>query len=135
MREAIGSTWIIYLGITFILIYVFFAGFIMNYASAYRASNYVVSEIENCQGILYNCGDSSDIMEDATEYVRKKYGYLTPDREPNTSKRINPICIQNGTGVIYRVELPVEFDVPLLGGLRWITVKAETKTIQNKTCE
>lgn len=135
MREAIGSSWLIYLAITFILIYVFFVGFVMNYASAYRAANYVVSQVENCQGQLNDCGGSSDIMKTVTETVRKNYGYLTPNRAPNTQDRINPICIKNGSGVIYRVELPVEFDVPLLGGLRWITVKAETKTIQNATCK
>ena len=135
MREAIGSSWLIYIAITFILIYVFFVGFVMNYASAYRASNYVISQIENCQGQLYNCGGSTDVMKTVTEHVRKQYGYLTPDRAPNTSERINPTCIANGTGVIYRIELPVQFDVPLLGGLRWMTVKAETKTIQNATCD
>ena len=55
MREAIGSSWLIYLVIIFIMIYVFFIAFIMNYASAYRAANYVVTQIENCQGKMNDC--------------------------------------------------------------------------------
>ena len=68
-------------------------------------------------------------MTTITNTVRTKYSYVTPNRSP-----ISPTCFANGNGVIYRVELPVEFDLPLLGGLRWMIVKAETKTIQNTTC-
>lgn len=127
MREAIGSSWIIYIAVIFIMIYIFFVGFVMNYAAAYRAANYVVSQIENCQGKMNDCNGVT--MTTITNTVRTKYSYVTPNRSP-----ISPTCFANGNGVIYRVELPVEFDLPLLGGLRWMIVKAETKTIQNTTC-
>ena len=55
MREAIGSSWMIYMVMTFIMVYVFFISFIMNYAAAYRAANYVVTQIENCQGRMNEC--------------------------------------------------------------------------------
>ncbi len=127
MREAIGSSWIIYIAVIFIMIYIFFVGFVMNYAAAYRAANYVVSQIENCQGKMNDCNGVT--MTTITNTVRTKYSYVTPNRSP-----ISPTCFANGNGVVYRVELPVEFDLPLLGGLRWMIVKAETKTIQNTTC-
>ena len=127
MREAIGSSWIIYIAVIFIMIYIFFVGFVMNYAAAYRAANYVVSQIENCQGKMNDCNGVT--MTTITNTVRTKYSYVTPNRSP-----ISPTCFANGNGVIYRVELPVEFDLPLLGGLHWMIVKAETKTIQNTTC-
>ena len=133
MREAIGSSWIMYIAIIFILIYIFFIGFVMNYAAAYRAANYVVTQIENCQGHMDNCGDTT--MQSITETVRREYHYITPDRKPNIGGVITPICLTNGSGVVYRVELPIEFNLPLLGGLRWMTVKAETKTIQNTSCK
>ena len=134
MREAIGGSWIIYMAIILIMMYIFFVGFVMNYASAYRAANYVITQIENCQGELDNCGGDPDIMKTATKTIRSHYGYITPDKEPNTRDRINPICFNNGGGVIYRIELPVMFDLPLLGGVRWTSVKAETKTIQKTEC-
>ena len=127
MREAIGSSWIIYIAVIFIMIYIFFVGFVMNYAAAYRAANYVVSQIENCQGKMNDCNGVT--MTTITNTVRTKYSYVTPNRSP-----ISPTCFANGNGVIYRVELPVEFDLPLLGGLRWMTVKAETKTIHDTSC-
>ena len=133
MREAIGSSWILYIAIIFILIYIFFIGFVMNYAAAYRAANYVVTQIENCQGQMDNCGDVN--MVNITEIVRKEYHYITPNIEPNIGGVITPVCFTNGTGVVYRVTLPVEFDLPLLGSLRWMMVKAETKTIQNTSCK
>ena len=128
MREAIGSSWIIYLAITLILIYVFFVGFVMNYASAYRAANYVITQIENCQGQMDNCNNVN--MSTITRTVETKYKYFTPGKRDITAK-----CIKNGNGVIYRVELPVQFDLPLLGGLRWVSVKAETKTIMSNSCK
>ncbi len=133
MREAIGSSWIMYIAIIFILIYIFFIGFVMNYAAAYRAANYVVTQIENCQGQMTNCGDTT--MKSITDTVRKEYHYITPNEDPNVGGVITPICITNGKGVVYRVVLPVEFELPFFGGFDWIRVKAETKTIQNRSCK
>ena len=127
MREAIGGTWIVYIAVIFIMIYIFFVGFVMNYAAAYRAANYVVSQIENCQGYMDDCNGVN--MTTITNTVRTKYSYVTPDK-----RNITPTCFVNGSGVVYRVELPVEFDLPLLGGLRWMIVKAETKTILKPSC-
>lgn len=123
MREAIGGSWILYMAIIFIMIYVFFISFVMNYASAYRAANYVVTQIENCQGNLDDCRGND--LEKITGYVRSKYHYLGS---------ITPTCIANGSGVVYRVQLDVDFELPLLGGTRIAHVKAETKTIQNRSC-
>ena len=132
MREAIGGSWILYIAVIFIMTYVFFIGFVMNYASAYRAANYVISQIENCQGQMDNCG--SVTMETITSDIKKKYKYITPKRNPNPEGILTATCKVNGNGVVYKIELPVEFDLPLLGGLRWMTVRAETKTIQNRSC-
>ena len=132
MREAIGGSYIIYIAVIFIMIYIFFVGFLMNYAAAYRAANYVITQIENCQGKMDNCDITN--LEKITQDIKKKYNYITPKRAPNTNGIISPACLANGDGVIYRVELPVEFDLPLLGGLRWMTVKAETKTIHDTSC-
>ncbi len=133
MREAIGGSYIIYIAIILIMTYVFFVGFVMNYASAYRAANYVITQIENCQGQMDACGDAMT-MKNITKTVKQKYGYATTAHEPNQKDLIIPTCFKNGSGVIYRVTLPVEFDLPLLGGIRWTSVKAETKTLQKDKC-
>ena len=125
MREAIGGSWIIYIAVIFLMIYIFFISFVMNYASAYRAANYIVTQIENCQGEMNSCAD----MEKITEDVRKMYHYI-----PHKGDTITPTCIANGNGAVYRVQLAVEFELPLLGGTRFAKVTVETKTIQGKSC-
>ena len=128
MREAIGSSWLVYLLVIFLLIYIFFMGFVMNYASAYRAANYVVSQIENCQGrneVGCSGGDFKSIQAD----IRAKYHYTG-----SKGGGMSVCCIENGTGSVYRVILPVDFDVPLLGTINWLKVKAETKTVLNYSC-
>ena len=132
MKEAIGSSWLIYLIIIFLIIYVFFMAFVMNYAAAYRAVNYVITQIENCQGQMDNCGDVNWKVINNT--IQKEYRYFDPNSKSDDAISQRVKCIDNGTGVVYRVTLPVEFDLPLLGGLRWVSVKAETKTIRNASC-
>ncbi len=126
MREAVGGSLLLYLIIPIIVIFIVFIGFIMNYASAYRAANYVITQIENCQGQMSNCKTMSKI----TEEVREKYIYKTRNNET-----IMPCVVDNGTDAsgrkayVFRVSLPVSFDLPMFGEIRWMYVKAETKTI------
>ncbi len=124
MREAIGSSWLVYILVIFLLIYIFFMGFVMRYASAYRAANYVVTQIENCQA---RCADNLDEFKSA---IRSKYRYI----EGKTGG-LSISCSNNGNGSVYRVELVIDFDVPLLGTVRPFNVRAETKTIQNYSCK
>ena len=122
MREAIGSSWLIYLVIVFLLVYIFFISFVMNYASAYRAANYIVTQIESCQGYS-DCKSNYD-----PKVVSNKYHYKGP---------IDVTC-KEVTGVkglvVYDVKLEVEFDVPMIGRLPAFNVKAETKSMHN-TCK
>ena len=128
MREAIGSSWLIYLIIIFLLVYIFFMGFVMNYASAYRAANYVVTQIENCQG-RNNIGCNGNDFDTLKNDIRTKYHYAG-----SRNGGMTVCCVDNGKGSVYRVKLPVDFDVPLIGTISWLNVKAETKTIQNFSC-
>ena len=125
MREAIGSSWLIYLLLTFILIYVFFIAFIMNYAAAYRAANYVVTQIENNQGQLsdYACDANGRGTSSVCSYISKKYHYIGP---------VDTCYIRNGNGsYVFRVRLKVKFEAPLFGQIGVMNVRAETKTIPN----
>ncbi len=125
MREAIGGSMMLYFILPIIVLIVVFITFIINYASAYRAANYVVTQIENCQGQMNNCGEIN--LQTITEQVKKQYKYITQN-----GKKIVPCYIDNGNNsYVFRVDLPVSFDLPLLGNFAPARVKVETKTITN----
>ena len=122
MREAVGGSLLMYLIIPIILVFIFFIGFIMNYASAYRAANYIVTQIESCQG--YNdCKSNWD-----KEYVSSKYHYVGP--ATISCRKIDGVA----NGVTYDVELKVVFDLPFVGNVNAYSVKSETKSMHNNTC-
>ena len=122
MREAIGSSWLIYMVMTFIMVYVFFISFIMNYAAAYRAANYVVTQIEYCQGRMDECKSMATIANEVTD----RYHY-----HPKNGK-IDACYSMNGSNsYVFRVSMPVTFELPILGDMGVAVVTAETKTIAN----
>ena len=119
MREAVGGAMLFYIVIAFLIIYIVFIGFIMNYASAYRAANYVVTQIENCQAEMSKCGGND--FSRISETIKNKYKYMG---------NIERCCLDNSrSGSVYRVSLNVEFELPMLGKFSPFKVKAETKTI------
>ena len=125
MREALGSAMMLYILIPIILIFIFFVGFIMNYASAYRSANYLITQIETCNGNLSGSCDHVD-FNSLKEKLKTSYHY---------DDNISITCMDNSAGPIYRVQLPVSFDLPLLGRIGVYHVKSETKTLQSGICE
>ena len=122
MREAVGGALLMYLIIPIIVILIVFIGFIMNYASAYRTANYIVTQIESCQGIVDD-SCASYVSKDINETVESKYHY---------KGAIKMCCLPNGkNSSVYRVSLDVEFELPIIGKFNPFEVKAETKTLQN----
>ena len=123
MREAFGGSMLLYILIPVMFIFIFFIAFIMNYASAYRASNYIVTQIETCDADLANCAHSS--FNAAKSYVKSRYHY---------NGDIDFCSKPNAKGTLYRVTLYVSFDVPLIGdNLIKYPVRSETKTLYNVT--
>ena len=123
MREAIGGSLLYYIIIPIIFLFIVFTAFIMNYASAYRASNYVISQIETCDADMNNCNHSN--LDSIKEYVKNKFHY---NSEING---MNFCYIQNNKGTIYRVNMGVFFDLPLFGRIGVYNVVSESKTIYN----
>ena len=122
MREAVGGSLLMYLIIPIIIVFILFIGFIMRYASAYRAANYIVTQIESCQGYT-DCSSNWDKSVVSTQYHYKGTPRVT--------------CIPsniNKNSSVFRVEMDVDFDLPLFGEFKIFTVKAETKTVHN-TCK
>ena len=50
MREAVGGSILFYIILGFVAVYIIFIGVIMNYAATFRASNYVVTTLEEYEG-------------------------------------------------------------------------------------
>lgn len=123
MREAVGGSLLLYLIIPIIIIFIVFIGFIMNYASAYRAANYIVTQIETCQG-------HSDCKSNwSTEVVSSKYHYVGPATV--SCRTIDGVT----NAVVYDVNLKVVFDLPVIGSFNAYSVKSETKSMHNNTCK
>ena len=121
MREAFGGTMIMYILIPVLFLFIVFIAFIMNYASAYRASNYVISQIETCDANLSSdTGCKHGSKTSIEDYIREKYHY---------NNGISYCYIQNKKGTIYRALLKVAFDLPLIGRVGVYKVVSESKTI------
>ena len=124
MREAIGGSLLFYLIIPILVILIVFVGFIMRYASAYRAANYIITQIESCQGYLDGSCSTYESDDKIKQVLRNKYGY---------AGSMEKTCLPNGNNSsVYRVVLYVEFDFPLIGEFSPFNVKAETKTLNNR---
>ena len=125
MREAIGGSMLMYILIPFIFMFIVFIAFIMNYASAYRSANYVISQIETCNGAFNNC-DHFDFSK-LRNNLKTKYHY---------DDSVNISCTSNGMGNVYKATLHVSFDMPFFGRIGVYNVNSETRTMKtNNKCE
>lgn len=119
MREAVGGTLLFYIIIIFLFVYIVFIGVIMNYASTYRAGNYIVSNIEEYEA------DVDVKSSDFKKNFLDKYHY---------TGNINYCCKDNSNGSIYQVTTYVGFEIPLFNIDLDLPIKLETKTIYGVHC-
>ncbi len=126
MREAVGGSMLMYIIIPIIFLFVVFIAFIMNYASAYRASNYLITQIETCEANIDNCNSLPHGKESMEENIRTKYYYRNG---------VSYSCTNNAKGSVYKVTLNVNFELPLIGKIGVYKVYSESKTIYNVNCE
>ena len=126
MREAIGGSLLLYLIIPIIVIFIVFIGFIMRYASAYRAANFIVTQIESCQG-YGDCASDWFDNSDNLRTISSKYRY-------KGKVKVDCENVTNNT-VAYDVTLNVEFDLPFVGTFTPFSVKSQTKSMHNSTCK
>ncbi|MBQ8471909.1 MAG: hypothetical protein IJ501_00220 [Bacilli bacterium] len=117
MREAVGGSMLFYIILIFIFIYIVFIGLIMNYAATYRATNYVVTTIEETEG---------EVLHDALEDALKDRNY---------HNNLTVTCSENSDGAVYRVETYVAFEVPLMGIDLTLAITNDTKTIYGENCK
>lgn len=118
MREAIGGTWLLYFFLIFIFVFVAFIAVIMNYASAYRTNNYIISTVENLEGNV----DWNNVKLN----IKNRFNY---------DGDIKFCCNKNiSSGVVYRVSTYVKFDIPMLGVDLKIPITTDSMTISKGTC-
>ena len=117
MREAVGGSMLFYFVLIFLFIYIVFIGLIMNYAATYRATNYVVTTIEETEGnVLIN--ELKDALAD-----RNYYNDLTIT------------CSTNSDGAVYKIQTYVAFEIPLMGVNLELAITNDTKTIYGEDCK
>ena len=126
MKDGDGSSILFYIILGFIGIFIVFIAVIMNYASAYRTNNYVVTLIEQYEG--YKFGSSGDKTTDNTIV-----GYL---KRNNYYNKVKVSCTEiNNINAVYSVETYVNFYIPLIDVGFPIPIKNDTKTLYNVNCK
>ena len=122
MREAVGGSMLFYIILIFIFIYIVFIGLIMNYAATYRASNYIISALEEYEGSI------------ATE-VTSKDSLCTDLRSRNYHNKVLLSCRNDRNGdAVYQVTTFVSFELPLMAIDLDLKINNETKPIYGVSC-
>jgi len=124
MREAIGGSILFYIILGFLGIFIVFIAIIMNYAAAYRTSNYVVNMIEQTEGEIPFNGDGKNQLGLVDYLKRNNY---------NNGLRVD--CSSNTNGSVYHVTTYIKFYIPLIDVGFPIAINNDTKTIFNVYCD
>ena len=122
MREAVGGSMLFYIILIFIFIYIVFIGLIMNYAATYRASNYIITSLEETEGrVSTDISSTSSLCENLRDRKYNNKVYLS--------------CRTNSNGdAIYKVKTLVSFELPLMGIDLDLQINNETKAIYGVEC-
>ena len=122
MREAVGGSMLFYIILIFIFIYIVFIGLIMNYAATYRASNYVISTLEETEGAV-----ATDISNTSA--------LCNQLRSRNYHNKVLLSCRNDSNDdAIYQVKTFVSFELPLMSVDLDLAIKNETKAIYGVPC-
>ena len=90
----------------------------MNYAATYRASNYVITALEESEGEV-NRTTLIESLQDRNYY-----------------NDLSITCSENSNGdAVYRVTTYVNFDVPLIDAHLRLAINNETKAIYGEPCK
>ena len=123
MRESIGGTVLFFIILGFLALFIIFIAMIMNYASAYRTSNYVVNMIEQTEGrVAYNNNGGESLVD-----------YLARNRYHNG---LDVTCsdIEGQNASVFHVTTYIYFELPMIGLNLEIPIKNDTKAIYNVSC-
>ena len=142
MRDSIGGTFMIYVFIIFLAVYIAFVAVAFNYARAFRVKNKVIDIIEQNEGMddadFANLSGTNNIgvAGDINEYL-KSVSYNVNLTSSNAEDR--GVCFDLGycvreiaagvDGKYYKVTTFVRLELPFLNLGFTIPVKGETRKI------
>ena len=130
MKDAVGSSFMFMIILGFLAVYIVFMGVIMNYASTYRTSNYVLSKLENTEGKIQMLGSTNNQTDSLCNLVRSN-GYYN---------QLEVCCMEqsdaagNLVGSVFKIKTNVAFNIPVIDYDVTLKINNETKTIYNVSC-
>lgn len=159
MREAIGGTWLMWIVLTFVVLFSAFLALAMNYTKAFKVKNEIINLIERNEG--YTTSGDNNVANEAKDYLEKVgYNntvenircpdtlYPTPTDTTITDEQkmvlttamadnycVYPVQSERGEegkqDVYYVVTTFVMIEVPLMWRTFSVPVSGETKRIFN----
>ena len=154
MREAIGSTWLIGIVITFIAIFSGFLAYSISYTKAFRVKNEIINIIEKNEGFKSSPNDltnitDTELKEDNTTAVKEVrfikaigYDYAKFDSSSNPCKEgtlqtggycLAKYCPTNGetSRIYYKVTTYISLSIPIINVGINLPISGETKALYN----
>ncbi len=113
MREAVGGTMLMYIVVTFLIVYIVFMAFVINYGRVFRVKNALISKIENDEGI----NNTEELISKAAEM-----GYVNQQID---------VCYTSGNNNYdyYSVRVYIRFTLPMAGSIK-IPISGQTSAIK-----
>lgn len=143
MKEGIGGTFMIYVLLVFLAVYITFVAVAFNYARAFKVKNKVIDIIEQNEGIRdYNDIGDNSVLGQIDTYLGQ-VSYIVNGIDENTCQGYDYVnenrgyCIDeysttvNGvTSKYYKVMTFIRLEIPFMDLGFTIPVKGETRKIE-----
>jgi len=130
MREAVGGSILFYIILVFLALYIVFIGIIINYAATYRASNYVLTQLEQTDGTV-KYGSKNEQACDSANRNNNNCSLYSALKALNYHNNLEVCYIQNAKGIVFKIRTSVDFQIPFFK-INWsLPINNETKTIYN----
>ena len=141
MRDAFGGTFMIYVFIVFLVVYVTFVAVAFNYARAFRVKNKVIDIIEQNEGIDFtNTSGAIGNIETYLNSVSYKVNGIDKDTNSclgyeyiNKDRGYCITVVNGGAADYYKVVTFVRLELPFMDLGFTIPVKGETRKIERVT--
>lgn len=135
MRDSFGGTFMIYLLLIFLAVYIAFVAVAFNYARAFKVKDKVMDIIEQNEGVDFEDeGGALGEIETYLNNVNYKVNNITEDDCPSTTynyiNKEKGYCIGETDEGIYSVKTFVYINIPFVNFDIKIPVKGETRKIE-----
>ena len=139
MKEGFGGTFMIYVLLVFLAVYITFLAVAFNYARAFRVKNKVIDIIEQNEGMDFT--DTSGTLGQIESYLNEVSYSVTgidknvcPETEYEYINGERGYCIHEvdsaTNGKYYKVKTFIKLEIPFLDLGFTIPVKGETRKIE-----